>query len=107
MIAEFRIPAADTLSVNAGTPRCLGMTAVLVRKPAGDVYSTAGLDPRGRLAVHQYAACNGRELCLVHMSVPTLFGDDSPALRHCPANAECITLTEDSDRQESRVEKWP
>ncbi|MCI0638890.1 MAG: hypothetical protein L0Y72_05205 [Gemmataceae bacterium] len=100
MIADFGVHVADVLLANAGTVRCLlGIAATLVRKPAVLEYSTVGLDPRGRMAVHQYAASKGSELCLVHLSYPTIFGDGTPAPRVCPANAQCVTLTEASGRE--------
>jgi hypothetical protein len=93
MIADFGVPVAEDLSANAATPRCLlGIAAVVARQRDVLIYRADGLDPRGRIAVHQYAASQGRELCLVQLSSPTVFGDGSPAPRHCPPNAHCITL---------------
>ncbi|MFN0019831.1 MAG: hypothetical protein ACKVP0_16360 [Pirellulaceae bacterium] len=96
LISGFGVPVDEDLSANAATPRCLlGIAATIVSKPDVLIYRTDGLDPRGRIAVHQYAAAKTRELCLVHLSSPTVFGDGSAAPRHCPPNADCIAAVSD------------
>jgi hypothetical protein len=95
MIAEFGVPVAENLSWNAANPRCLlGIAAVIVRRPDVLIYRTDGLDPRGMIAAHRYAASHGGALCLVHLSSPIVFGNGPPAPRHCPPHANCVVLSE-------------
>ena len=97
LIASFDVRVADILSANALTPRCLlGIAAALCKRPEVVIYSTCGLDPSGRLAVHRFVALNSGALCAVHLSSPTVFGNGSPAPRICPDKSRCITLAADS-----------
>ena len=97
LIASFDVRVADILSANALTPRCLlGIAAALCKRPEVVIYSTCGLDPSGRLAVHRFVSLNSGALCAVHLSSPTVFGNGSPAPRICPDKSRCITLAADS-----------
>ena len=97
LIASFDVRVADILSANAGTPRCLlGIASALCNRPEVVIYSTCGLDPSGRLAVHRFVALNSGALCAVHLSSPTVFGNGSPRPRICPDKSRCITLAADS-----------
>ncbi|WP_149108534.1 hypothetical protein [Limnoglobus roseus] len=93
VIDEFGVTVREIMCHNAGTPRCfLGIAAAICRKPDVLLYSSAGLDPLGRVAVHHYVAANGQNLCAVHLSGASAFGDGTPAPRVCPPRARCIEL---------------
>lgn len=95
LIASFNIPVAKTLSHNAGTPRSyLGIAATVALHPDVLIYSSAGLDPRGCIAVHQYVRACCADTCAVHLSLPTHYTHGSSAPRYCPEDAECITLAD-------------
>jgi hypothetical protein len=98
IIANFGVRVGDILSANAATPRCLlGIAATLCRKPQVIVYSTSGLDPSGCIAVHRFVELNRSDSCAIHLSLPALFGNGSPAPRLCPDNAQCAALTPAED----------
>lgn len=93
LIAHLGIRVADRLAYNAGTPRCLmGLAATLVRKPDVIAYSTAGLDAEGCRKVHSFIESRCGQLCAVHISYPTMFGDGTPHPRLCPPRGHCIDL---------------
>lgn len=97
MIAGFDVHVDDVLSANAGTPRCLlGIAAALCQRPEVIIYSTCGLDPSGRSAVHRFVAFHCGALCAVHLSSPTVFGNSLPAPRECDERWRCIALTPES-----------
>lgn len=96
LIAEFGIPIAPDLSSIPGTPRCLlGIAAALARKPQVLMYSTAALDPIGCIRVHQFLASRRSEICLVHISWPSIRGNGEPAPRSCP-DGVCVLMFEES-----------
>jgi hypothetical protein len=97
LIAALPVPVATVLSHNAGTPRSLlGIAAALARETDVVVYTTAGLDPLGCEAVHEYIASRRVDLCVIHLSMPAFYGDGSHAPRLCPSRAECLPLADDA-----------
>jgi hypothetical protein len=93
VIAGLGIRVADRLAYNAGTPRCLmGLAATLAREPDVIAYSTAGLDAEGCRTVHRFIESRCGQLCAVHISYPTVFGDGSPHPRLCPPRGHCVEL---------------
>lgn len=93
LIASMGEPVEATLAANPGTPReLLGITAMLVRKPDVLLYFTSFLDPLGCEKVHRYVASKGADLCVLHLSMPTVFGNGTPAPRHCPLVANCVEM---------------
>jgi len=92
IVAEYGIPIALDLSIIPGTPRCLlGIAAALARKPQVLVYSTAGLDPAGRIRVHQFLAPRRSGACFIHLSWPSFKGTGEPAPRSCPEGV-CVLM---------------
>jgi hypothetical protein len=88
---------ADKLDWNAGTPRCLlGIAAALAHQPDMVIYSAVGLDAQGCRKVHGYVAAKCSQLCVLHVSYPSEYGDGSPHPRDCPPGAGCITLAADT-----------
>jgi ABC-type multidrug transport system ATPase subunit len=93
IIDTFNVPVANILSQNAGTPRrILGIAAALARKPDVLIYSTAGLDPQGCVAVHDYVRSRCANVSAIHLSTPAVFGDGRSTPRYCPKDARCLTL---------------
>jgi hypothetical protein len=86
---------AEKLAWNAGTPRCLlGLVAALTRNPEVLAYSTVALDPEGISSIHKFVATRCRDLSVIHISHPSVYGDGSPHPRNCPSGARCIEMTE-------------
>ena len=93
IIAGLGVRVADDLAHNAGTPRLLlGLAVALVVKPQVVAYSTSGLDVEGCRTVHRFVASNFAQMCSVHISHPSVFGDGSLHPRQCLPGARCIEL---------------
>jgi hypothetical protein len=93
LIRGFGKPIPRLLAACAATPRCfLGIAAAIAKRPDVLVYSTSGLDPSGRAAIHEYVGSRGRDLCVIYLSWAAVSGDGAPARRDCPQDAVCVTV---------------
>ena len=83
------------MTSNAGNPRCiLGIESVIGTADVL-VYWTAGTDPVGTEAIHQYVHENMGDQCVIHIAIKTSTGADSrPAPWICMDSATCIDCTE-------------
>ena len=93
IIADLGVIVGKDLAHTAGTPCCLlGLAATMTRKPQVVAYSTTALDVEGCRTVHRFVASKFAQMCSVHISYPSVYGDGSPHPRQCPPAARCIEL---------------
>jgi hypothetical protein len=81
------------LAHHAGTPRTLlGVISALAARPDVLIYSTEAIDFEGVHAVHRFVRERIDKLCAIHISMPHVHGDGTPAPRICPSPRRCIEL---------------
>jgi hypothetical protein len=91
LIEELPVSVPQRLDQCATTHRILlGLAVALANRPDILLYRTSGLDPLGILTVHEYVEKHCQDLCALHLSLPTVHGDGTPAPRICPPGAKCV-----------------